>query len=277
MNTIPLLLLVHTHAHAAALMSCIPHIKAHYGWCWVVYSPAVLADPALLEREFDQQIADLSRAAKECYAREDGAGGDQYKAKRDAAILEKTAKVKDAWKALSKEEQNEAENKIFKEFWTQLRDDGKLPVTISRHSDHFETAAHVEMQNALKAGMKPMFVPGGYVIAWPTSLPKEADINVVLRSPDGGVYNPDSDPNFRRDHTPTPPTPTPPPVPAIKIDKRTKEYKARLKELQGMSLDDLGPIAFELGIKPTDPLAGKRDDLITRILELEHSADVSAY
>jgi hypothetical protein len=44
-----------------------------------------------------------------------------------------------------------------------------------------------------------------------------------------------------------------------------------------MSLDDLGPIAFELGIKPSDPVAGKKEDLIQRILELENSTDVNAY
>jgi hypothetical protein len=262
-----LLLLVQTHAHAAALMDCIPHIRANYEWVWVVYSPAVLADPAVVEKEFDQQIGDLSKAARDCYAREDGAGGDAYKAKRDAAILEKSAKVKDAWKALAKDAQDAAVNRLFKPFY-----DARpcANVAITQGPDHFETVAHVEFQNSLKAGMKPGFVAGEYVVAWPTSLPKSGGNAQKTEEIPAKTPVPVAAP------TPSVPTPSVTP-PTVKIDKRTKEYKNRLKELQMMSLDDLGPIAFELGIKPSDPVAGKKDDLVQRILELENSTDVNAY
>lgn len=254
-----ILLLVQTHAHTAALMGCIPHLRANYGWVWAVYSPAVLADPALVEKEFDQQIADLTRAMKDCYAREDGAGGDQYKAKRDAAILEKTAKVKDAWKSLSKDAQDAAVMKMFKPFFDAIQGVEGMSCAISQATDHFETAAHVEMQNSLKAGMKPGYMPGEYVVAWPTSLPKGETVK-NSKGEDRVVV------------TPTTSVPTPQvPEPTVKVDKRTKEYKARLAELKVMTLDDLGPIAFELGIKPNDPVAGKRDDLIERIIELEQA------
>lgn len=277
-----LLLLVQTHVHAAALMGCIPHIRAHYAWVWVVYSPAVLADPAVVEKEFDQQIADLTRAARDCYAREDGAGGDAYKVKRDAAILEKSAKVKDAWKALPKEAQDASVMRLFEPFFKALHGVDGMSVAITQAPDHFETTAHVEFQNTLKAGMKPGYVPGEYMVGWPTSLPKSGTDALSTSFKEASqamsaVLNEKTPP-------PAPPTPNGPPAPpvpvlppAVKIDKRTKEYKARLKELQMMSLDDLGPIAFELGIKPNDAIAGKQDLLIEKIIELESSADVNAY
>jgi hypothetical protein len=267
-----ILILVQTHAHAAALMGCIPHLRANYGWVWAVYSPAVLADPALVEKEFDNQIADLTRAMKDCYAREDGAGGDQYKAKRDAAILEKTAKVKDAWKSLSKDAQDAAVMKMFKPFFDAIQGVEGMSCAISQATDHFETAAHVEMQNSLKAGMKPGYVPGEYVVAWPTSLPKGGSI----LTDDWKKIAEQEAKKLAQDVKNPPPTV---PVsafadvatPVVKVDKRTKEYKARLAELKAMTLDDLGPIAFELGIKPNDPVAGKRDDLIEKIIELEQA------
>lgn len=287
-----ILLLCQTHAHTAALMGCIPHLQAHYGWVWVVYSPAVLADPALVEKEFDSQIADLSRAAKECYAREDGAGGDAYKAKRDAAILEKSAKVKDAWKALPKEAQSEAVNKLFKPFFDALHGVEGISVAITQGPDHFEPAAHVEMQNSLKAGMKPGYVPGDYVVAWPTSLPKGGEGVLVGLIPPKPTLAGKVEIATQSESIATQALETAHMAlrkqeeekirsaqqAAVKIDKRTAKYKARHRELSVMSLDDLGPIAFELGIKPGDKIAGKKDDLIERIIELEFTgADVNAY
>lgn len=276
-----LLLLVQTHQHAAELMGCLPHIRANYQWVWVVYSPAVLADPATVEKNFDQQIADLTCAMKECYAREDGAGGDQYKAKRDAAVLEKSAKVKEAYKTLTPDQQRTAEEKLFKSFFQAIQGVDGMSCAISRHADHFETSAHTELQNSLRAGMKPGYVPGNYVVAWPTSLPKGGTTAVPAHAELPVSVHP-MDPPKGVAAIVVPPAPpavadTSTAAPAIKIDKRTKEYKARMKELQLMSLDDLGPIAFELGIKPTDPVAGKREALIEKIIELESTSDVNKY
>lgn len=275
-----ILLLCQSHAHVAALTSCIPHLKAHYQWVWVVYSPAVLADPVLVEQKFDQDIADLVKHMKDCYAREDGTGGDAYKVKRDAAILEKTAKVKDAWKSLPKEQQTAAVNKLFMPFFETLREAGKS-VSISQALDHFETAAHVEFQNSLKARMREDYLPGDYVVAWPTSLPKDVTgIPVTLAGADLG-FGKDTKLTFARGELPqavkdsveravqraTEAEATP------KVDKRKKENRKplepRLTELMRMDLDSLGPIAFELGIKPNDPIAGKRMALVHRIHELE--------
>lgn len=271
MNNARLLLLVQTHAHVAALMDCLPHIKANYDWVWAVYSPAVLADPAVVEKEFDQQIADLTRAMKDCYGREDGAGGDAYKVKRDAAILEKSAKVKEAWKSLSKDAQDAAVMRLFEPFFRAIQGVDGMSCSITQAQDHFETAAHVEFQNSLKAAMKPGYAAGEYVVAWPTSLPRSN--GAVATIPQASIQ---AAPQVV--DTPVAAKEPAPPVEAPKIDKRTKEYKMRLKELQGMTLDDLGPIAFELGIKPADPMAGKRDALIEKIIELESTtADVSKY
>lgn len=274
MNDSRILLLVHTHQHAAALHECIPHLKANYQWCWVVYSPAVLADPATVEKEYDQQIADLNKAMRDCYSREDGAGGDSYKSRRDAAVLEKSAKVKEAYKTLSPEQQRAAEDRMFKGFY----DAKPCPhVAISRHPDHFETAAHVELQNSLKAGMKPGYLAGDYVVAWPTSLPKGASLAEISKATDVLIQ------------TLKPSTAAPPsggPAPSVtkatkKEDKRkTRTVDPRLRELMQMSLDDLGPIAFELGIKPTDPIAGKRMALVHRVFEMEKEKtekEVGAY
>jgi hypothetical protein len=256
-----LLLLIQTHAHAAALMGCIPHIQAHYDWIWIVYSPAVLADPATVEMEYDARIADLTRAARECYSREDGAGGDAYKAQRDAAILEKSAKVKDAWKALATEQQTAAVNRLFKPFFDIIKSDPTMKAGIYQCQDHFETTAHVEMQNSLKAAPAAKnFLAGEYMIGWPTSLPKSGEIQ----------QKPEEIPA----KTPVP-VAAPAPAPTAATPTATTKKRGRppidprLRELMQMSLDDLGPIAFELGIKPTDPIAGKRMALVHRVHELE--------
>lgn len=279
MNNTRILLLVQSHAHTAALMSCIPHIRAHYEWVWVVYSPAVLADPALVEQEFDGQITDLTRAMRDCYAREDGAGGDAYKGKRDAAILEKSAKVKDAWKSLPGEQQKAAVDRLFLPFYNELKTTPGISVAITQGPDHFETAAHVEFQNSLKAGMKTGFVPGDYVVGWPTSLPKGS----------GGT-------DWKKlAHEVSPPADNLPPqgasaalvkssasaAPVAKVDKRKgpRKIAPRLRELMQMDLDALGPIAFELGVKHNDPIMGKRMALVHEVhrREVARTADVDAY
>lgn len=257
MNNARLLLLCQTHAHVAALMDCLPHIKANYGWVWAVYSPAVLADPAVVEKEFDQQIADLTRAMKDCYGREDGAGGDAYKVKRDAAILEKSAKVKEAWKSLGKEAQDAAVMRLFKPFFDSIHGVEGMSCSITQAQDHFETAAHVEFQNSLKARMREGYLPGEYVVAWPTSLPKLKASEFVT----GMTATPIT-------QMACPPL-APQTAPTAAKKKGRPPMDARLKQLMQMTLDDLGPIAFELGIKPADPIAGNRMKLVYHIFELE--------
>lgn len=242
-----LLLLIQSHAQANALMGCIPHLQGNYDWLWIVYSPAILADPVLVEREFDQQIAEMTRYMKEAYGREDGAGGDAYKVKRDAAILDKAAKVKDAWKTLTAEQQEAAVARIFGQFFAAK----PVPnMSISQHSDHFETGAHVELQNTLKAGMKPGFVPGEYVMAWPTSLPREGRVAAPLVPPVTVIEK-------KIESIP----------PKDKPGK--KPFDPRLKELMMMNLDMLGPIGFELGFPANDPIMGNRLKLAHAIHKAE--------
>lgn len=269
-----ILLLVQSPAHAAALMSCVPHLIAHYQWVWAVYSPAVLVDEKTAAADFDKDIAELEAAMDGAYRRRDGAGGDQLKLQYDAKILSKTTHVKEAWKSMPEEQKIAAFSKIFRPFYEALKASPGMSVSINEAGDHFETAAHVEFQNSLKAGMKTGFVPGEYVVGWPTSLPKGSggtdwkklsEKVTELATPAKAVAGVSAQP----------------PATPAKIDKRKgpRKIAPRLRELMQMDLDALGPIAFELGVKHNDPLMGKRMALVHEVhrREVARTADVDAY
>lgn len=246
-----LLLLIQTHDQAAALMGCVPHLRANYDWLWVVYSPAILADPKVVEQEMDRNIRDLEQAMDAAFARRDGAGGDALKLQYDAAVLEKTKRVKEAWRTLSPEQQKEAVQRIFGPFWEAK----PCPnMAIHQAQDHFETAAHVEFQNSLKAAMPKQFVPGTYGMHWPTSLPAEGVVVAPVVTPPLTAA------------TPTTPAPTKDPKAKTAIDPR-------LRDLLSMNAQDLGLIAFELGVKPNDPiLTAHRLKLAHHVHKLEKAA-----
>lgn len=265
-----ILLLVQSPAHAAALMSCVPHLIAHYQWVWAVYSPAVLVDEKTAAADFDKDIAELEVAMDGAYRRRDGAGGDQLKSQYDAKILSKTAHVKEAWKSMPEEQKIAAFAKIFKPFYEALKVSPGMSVSINEAGDHFETTAHVEFQNSLKAGMKTGFVPGDYVVGWPTSLPKSV-AHGKLPSPAERATPAEVVAGVSAQ----------PPVTPTKLDKRKgpRKIAPRLRELMQMDLDALGPIAFELGVKHNDPLMGKRMALVHEVhrREVARTADVDAY
>lgn len=238
-----LLLLIQTHEHAAALATAIPAIRGQYSDVWVVFSPVVLVDASEVSREYDKTIADITEAEEACARRKDYAGAEQYKQKRDAAVLEKSAKVKTAWKTLAPEAQQKATDRVFSAF-VEARPAPSMK--ISQHPDHFEPDSWVEMVNGLKGIMPPHYTPGSYVVAWPTSLPSQAK--------EGGGELPPAP-------AVTVTIPTAPPAPR----KQPVTASPRFRQLIAMHIDELGKIALERGFVP----AGNKMKIVHAILKAE--------
>lgn len=208
-------------------MATVPHIQAHYGWVWIIFSPVVLVDYEQYSREYDATIRDIAEMMDAAYARRDGAGGDAFKLRHDAAVLEKTAKIKGAWKTLPTDAQKTATNRVFGAFF----DAKPAPnMAITQHSDHFEASAWVEMLNGMKGGMKPGYDAGEFVVAWPTALPGAPE-GKTSESPAAQLLNP-----------------------VVNAPKSVTAPKPgmdpRLKALMSMGLDALGPIAMKVGVNP---------------------------
>lgn len=246
-----LLLLIQTHEHAAALATAIPAIRGQYSDVWVVFSPVVLVDASEVSREYDKTIADITEAEEACARRKDYAGAEQYKQKRDAAVLEKSAKVKTAWKTLAPEAQQKATDRVFSAF-VEARPAPSMK--ISQHPDHFEPDSWVEMVNGLKGIMPPHYTPGGYVVAWPTSLP----IMEAQCGPQSTTVPPVTNPDSA---TVTITTPVAPPV----ARKQPYTTSPRFRQLMAMHIDELGKIALEKGFVPS----GNKRNIVIAILKKE--------
>lgn len=162
------ILLVQTAHDIAALPGAAASLKrANASACWLIYSPAVLADAETVNAEFDKQIAALNTAISQASAREDFDGAKGYKEQRDGLILQKVASVKEAYKSLTPEQQQAAATKLFGPFYESKP---APSLKISRHGDHYETANWIEMVNSLKGAWPSTLPAGDYVVTWPGQL-----------------------------------------------------------------------------------------------------------
>lgn len=233
-----LLLLLQSQPDVEALMACVPRIKGQFDGLWAVYSPAVLISEKEAGVEFDTQIAAYQTQMRACFDREDGQGGHEYKVKRDNAILEKAAKVKEAWRTLPPEKQAGAEDAIFKPFM----DAQPAPnMKITRLPDHYEPKDWIAMLNSIKGGWFEPFVAGAFQMNWPTSLLGQGVGVATVAAPVAQAA----------------PTPAPTPVPVaeaptkVPVSAKTGGYmnSPRYKALLKMEPDQLYEEATKAGIK----------------------------
>lgn len=231
-----LLLLLQSQPDVEALMACVPRIKGQFDGLWAVYSPAVLISEKEAGVEFDAQIAAYHNQMLACFAREDGQGGHEYRLKRDNAILEKAAKVKEAWRTLPPEKQAGAEDAIFKPFM----DAQPAPnMKITRLPDHYEPKDWIAMLNSIKGGWFEPFVAGAFQLNWPTSLVGQG--TGAVTAPVAAVQTPSVP-------APAPVAEVPQTVPAATKSggyMNSPRYKALLK----MEPDQLFEEAQKAGIK----------------------------
>lgn len=218
------MLLVQSHAESAALASIVPALKP-FDDLLLIYSPVVLVDEAAVAKEFDATIKDITEAMEAAARRRDYAGAQGYKEKLDSAVMDKSAKVKAAWKTLNPEQIAAAQDRVFGAFFGARPCENML---ILQHPEHMEPESYVEMLNQLKTNLPARFSPGSFVIGWPTAFTAQSTFTTAAqRLPQAA--------------------PTPPPV--AKVPAATT-HDPRYKQLCGLGIELLGQLAIEHGINP---------------------------
>lgn len=162
-----LLLFIQSQDHVDALANAAPVIKSeNYEGIWVLFSPAVLVDTKSAASAFDKNIADLTAAKDRCKAADDFDGARAYKTQLDAALLERNAKVRDSWKAMSPADQEAATVRVLGSFLDQFPAD---KLRAERMHDHYEPGQFIDALNAHRKAWFVPFTPGNFTFAWPTS------------------------------------------------------------------------------------------------------------
>lgn len=222
-----LLLLVQSQSDVEALPTAAAAIKPSYEGVWLLFSPAVLVDSKTASAEHDANIAALQAAIDRCKATEDFDGAKGYKVQRDDAVLQKTVKVKEAWKTLTQAQQDTATERVFGSFVAAL---GIPNLRVESMQDHYEPSQFIAALNARKPAWFAPYVPGTFTIAWATSFVEESKEKRAV-APIPEVVK-------------TVPEPVEPKERAL-----LPTQHPRFKELVNMGLD-LGQHAMTLGLNP---------------------------
>lgn len=212
-------------------------ILESYQAVWLLYSPAVLVDTKAAEAEHQRNIDGLNAAIARCAAAEDFEGAKAYKIQRDAALLDRVTKVKDAWKAIAPFEQNEAEKRLFQPFMDALPGIG---VRVQRLPDHYEPSQFIDALNSIRKAWHAPCVPPSFTLTWVSTL-AGSQHQVIL-------------------HEPLPPpkidvkTVAAPPAPDEKSGKSGNPMynDKRYKELRDMTPDQIFAIGSKIGVPPAE-------------------------
>lgn len=280
-------LLCQTQSDTEALLPAAAVLRSeNYQAVWLLYSPAVLVDTKAAEAEHQKNIDGLAAAIARCAAAEDFDGAKAYKVQRDAALLDRVGKVKDAWKAIAPFEQGEAEKRLFEPFMKALDD---IAVRVQRLPDHYEPSQFIDALNSIRKGWHAPCVPPSFVLTWVSTLAgnaapqRVADVleNIASKHPllAAAVEGVKKDIESVRKEAASQPAEKPhnPPAPPSKEDGR--KMSPRRKQLLGMSVPQLGDEAIRLGFTPS----GNRMQIVKQIMtkEAEKTAeapvDVAAY
>lgn len=245
-NLKQLLLLIQDQRDVDALPgAAVAYASQGYNGLWVLFSPAVLVDTATASAEHDKNIKAREAQIDQCVARRDFAGAREHQIALDAAILEKTAKVKEAWRTLTPDAQKAATERVFGAFFDALPKERVRP---EQMREHYEANEFIAALNAIKKGWFAPYTPGDFTLTWARELAKwkwsTSAPTEVKPNPHRG-----EDTNFvkpTKAKTERPPLPTQHP---------------RFKELVLMSIDDIGAHALSLGINPNG----------MQLLKLRHS------
>lgn len=239
-----LLLLVQSAQHAAALPSFGESIRGRYDGIWLLFSPCCLVDEAAASQEHDRNIAALNAAIENCKVSEDFDAAKAYKEKRDAAILEKSVRVKESWKTLSEADRKAAEDRLLGGFSAAK----PAPNTrVEMLKEHYETAQFIDALNSVRKAWFAPFVPGTFDIQWPSRNGAAAAVPIVPDKPAPTVSEP-----------------------APAADKKPDMRKhPRLKVLSAMNLIQLGDHATSIGVNPNNKnLTALRYAVLRKEIEL---------
>lgn len=161
------LLLVQSQEHVDALPQALAVLKTrNYDGIWMLFSPAALVDTRTAATEFDKNIAELTEHKERCKAADDLDGAKGYKLQLDDLLLQKVAKIKEAWKTLPPDQQDKAFERVFGQFCESLQCARFRP---ERMREHYEPGQFIDALNAHRKAWFAPFVPGQFEFGWPTS------------------------------------------------------------------------------------------------------------
>ncbi len=237
-----LLLLCQSQADVDSLAAAASAIKRDgYDGLWLLFSPAVLVDSKAASAEHDANITALRAAVDRCKSVDDFDGAKGYKAQMDDAILQKTVKVKEAWKTLTPAQKEEASAKMFDSFIANCGV-AKGKIRVEQMRDHYETAQFVAALNAQKPMWFVPFTPGTFMFGWVASFTQSGAQVVTVTGPKTEVPAPTAEAPKERALLPT--------------------QHPRFKQLVSMGLDGLAQHAMTLGLNPNQ---------FPKILALRHA------
>lgn len=242
------ILLIQTPQDVADLATCVPILKKlPLTACWVIYSPAVVVDVQAIHDDIDKLIIVRNQAIKDAVGREDYIGAEQHRVERDGLILRKAAAATDGLKNTTPEQRAANADKLFKGFYeAQVAPS----VSISEHTQHYETKDWNEMVNGVK-GRWPSILPhGAYSVEWPNQ--------ILALAPVFGQNAPTI-------------APVPVSVAALPPEPAKDGYmkSPRFKFLCALGTDDLGQEAFKAGVKNPK---GTRLGIVHQIMKAEATA-----
>lgn len=227
-KTRQLLLLVQSQADVDALPAAADAYNAQgFNALWLLFSPVVLVDTKAVSAEYDGNIAALRAQIEACKSADDFDGAKGYKAQLDDAVMQKTIKVKEAWRTLTEEQQAAAQERVFGPFFAKLP---KERIRVEAFREHFEPSFFIDALASVKKAWFVPFTPGSFTMTWASDLGSSEAVPMV------------------QGRIPLPPKP------AVQEPEKPRALlptqHPRFKELVMMGVEGLGQHALTLGINP---------------------------
>lgn len=166
----PLILLIHTQAHVAALPETAKTIiAAGFDRCWVIISPAIAVDTSAAAEKLDSEITALRTAERAAAERADYDAANGHKIAREGKMLDRDKAIADAWKSVPEEDRKLAYRSKLAPLFEAFQ--GKVNARMNATQEHYAAAQWIQMLNSLSGVWPKELVHGEYVVAWPGALP----------------------------------------------------------------------------------------------------------
>jgi len=235
-NSRQLLLLVQSQADVDALPAAADAYNAQgYNALWLLFSPVVLVDTKAVAADYDANIAALRAQIEACKTADDFDGAKGYKAQLDDLVMQKTAKVKEAWRTLTPEQQTASQERVFGAFFAKLP---KERIRVEGLREHFEPVSFIDALASVRKAWFVPFTPGSFTLTW------ASELTASIGAPEKKEIT-NQDLSKALDIVKTALKPEPPKQRAL-----LPVQHPRFKELVLMGVDGLGQHALTLGINP---------------------------
>jgi len=250
-----LLLLVQSQADVDALPSAADAYNAQgFNALWLLFSPVVLVDTNAVSAEYDANIAALRTQIEACKTADDFDGAKGYKAQLDDFVMQKTIKVKEAWRTLTPEQQTAAQERVFGPFFAKLPKERIRPEVLR---EHFEPASFIDALASVKKAWFVPFTPGSFTMDWAANLGASTAVQQPARNPEVPK-------------APAPAIPAPTPAKA-KSGGNPMFTSDRYRELTRLPIDELGRIMTGHGLN----LSGSASKIAAGIWKHEQGKKVA--